>query len=144
MRLIFIFLFYICTVEVHSQGTKYCQSLEAFLNSPNVISSFEPEDKTSSLLLFNKTNYFPQDCPGVRWKGSFVALNPYSSITTKTTDPNILFRDSCNIFIILEFSRKGKLHNFSLLQPCSNLRTEGTVKVKNRKYKLVSIGKYVL
>jgi hypothetical protein len=68
------------------------------------------------------------------------------SLSVKLTkkEPFTLFRDSCSIYIITRFEKKrNNYYLFDIIQPCSGLGCEGTIK-KERGYRLVKLNAYVL
>ena len=145
-KLFLLFVFGIFWSPLYAQNISQCESLKQFLNFPEVIASFHLNEKNDSLILIDKNNSFARDCQVLFWKNKdvVVAFDPVEIEKIKSKDPYIVYKDNCKVFILSGYSKTKTVHSFSILQPCSNLLTEGKMKVVDGKYKLVAIKKYVL
>lgn len=146
LRSLLFFLLMVYCKSMFGQDINNCQLLEKFLNLPEVFSSFDLNEKSDSLILIDKKNDFAQFCNSISWGKKYMLLK-FDTIVSqqiKKRDPYLLFKDSCTVYIIDQYSQIGTTYYFSILQPCSNLLTKGRLRLLKGKYKIIEIKKYVL
>jgi hypothetical protein len=138
----------LCTVGLHlySQKKIPCAPLEKFLNFPAVISSFQLDSKSDTIVLIDMDNDFAGNCCMLRWKNKFAILKYDPALTKEIRgmDPYKKYKDDCSYYIISEYSKKGRIHSFEILRPCNNIQVMGKITIVKGKAKHMEAKGYVL
>jgi hypothetical protein len=147
MKIFFIVIFWGIALKSNSQTlTNSCINFESLFNDSQIKSSFHLSNKNDTLSLIDKKQWFKGHCHSFTWDRNYVKIINDTSVINKISkqNPYAIFKGDCKTFIFDGFTKKGKLHYFNILQPCSGLLTEAEVKFNKKDFKIMSIKKGVL
>lgn len=133
MRSFIVLVFGTLSMSACSQKVKPCGGLEFFLNSEQVQTAFHLGEKADTLLLADRQNEFAKKCELLKWRNKNVTIIFDTAINRKMSKAEFhhFFKDSSNqnLYVIYDFSRRGKVYNFTVVHPHTNFLVRGKVKI---------------
>jgi|GEM_PF-1673813 len=129
-----------------AQKPDTCTAMKAFLTNPEVLANFEFKRDIGDSAIFLDRDRVISNCVDILWNDRRVAVSNDTAklrLAWKAAAYHF-FAHECKYFVLLDFSKKGAVYFFNILQPCSNMRAEAKVRYKDGKYEVFDVQRAAL